>query len=41
MSADNPKKSNASERALQSILSCIFALLSFSPKGAHSAFGLQ
>jgi len=41
MSADNPKKSNASERALQSILSCIFALLSFSPKSAHSAFGLR
>src|SRR5256885_16878303 len=39
MSADNPKKSNASERALQSILSCIFALLGFSPKSAHSAFG--
>jgi hypothetical protein len=32
MSADNPEGSNASEGALQDILSCIFALLSFRPR---------
>ena len=41
MSADNPKKPNASERALQSILSCIFALLSFFASAAlHSLSSL-
>src|SRR5437763_11956096 len=41
MSADNPKKSNASERALQSILSCIFALLSFLPRARIVWFAIN